>query len=112
MTDKVRVTKHAEDRGKERFSLSTSSIERMLDTILEKGVTHSDATGRLKKYFDYLYLTHKPIGSTIRIYGEIVYIIRDNTLVTMFPLPQTYKNCCNKIRRRKEDDRATVPVSD
>jgi predicted metallo-beta-lactamase superfamily hydrolase len=81
------VTEHAEQRAKERLRWNKNAIERMAEKAYIEGISHSDADGKLKKYFDKLFLIQHQANNT-RIYGQVVYLFSDNRLVTLFLIPK------------------------
>ena len=99
--DLIKVSKHAKKRMKERCGLNLSSIDRTAAIAFEEGLHHKDCTGSLKKYIDYLFLSHN-FGNNIRLYGDNVYIFQGSTLVTVLKLPNRFKNTVNKLRNRAE----------
>ena len=96
----MKLTGHAKGRMKERCGLPKKAVERSAQTALEEGICHSECTGRLKKYIDYLFLSHGR-GANIRLYGNHVYIFSHTSLITVLALPNIYKNAVNKIMKRK-----------
>ena len=94
------ITNHARDRLKERCGLPKKALDRNARNALDKGISHSECVGSLKKYLDYLYLSHKN-GNNIKIYNNHVYIFFVDRLVTVLTLPNTYKDALNKINKRK-----------
>ena len=97
----MKVSDHAKKRIKERCGLPKKAIEKNALLALDAGITHSESKGRLKKYMDYLYLSHKQ-GGKLRIYGNHVYIFTNqDNLITVIPLPNEYRNAVSKIMTRK-----------
>jgi len=95
------VRKHARKRIKERCGLPGKAIERNAEKALREGVRHSECTGRLKKYIDYLFLSHGR-GGNIRLYGNHVYIFTvSEELITVLPLPNAHKNAVKKTLERR-----------
>lgn len=99
----TKLTKHSNDRMKERMNLNKSAKQKKADTVFEKGIRHEESTGSLRKYFDYLYLhTNGYHSGEIRIYGREVFVfLNDGTLKTVFPLPKQYNQNVDKIMKRK-----------
>lgn len=91
------ITDHAEKRLRKRIGLNKSSLQKMTDKALEKGISHAETSGSLHRYIDKLYLTERK-ANNIKIYGEYVYLFRDSTLITVFALPSKF----HKIVRNKE----------
>jgi len=94
------ITRLADKRMRERLGIPRKAFEKNASTALEKGVSHKECTGRLKKYVDHLFLSHNR-GSDIRLYCGYVYIFTRNNLVTVMPLPNMYNNTVKKITNRK-----------
>ena len=98
----MEVREHAKDRIRERCGLPKKAIERNAAIALRDGVKHAECTGRLRKYVDYLFLSHKK-GGKIRLYNNHVYIFTvKEDLITVIPLPNAHRNAVRKaIKRRK-----------
>lgn len=98
----VKVTEHAIQRSKERCGLNKKAAERMAEVAWEKGLTHAECTGKLKKYVTALYFVNK-VANRIRIYGEKVYVFGDTKLITILPLPNEYKKLANILEAKKKE---------
>lgn len=97
----MKITKHAKIRIKERINIPKQSIDRTCLMVLEKGMSHKDATGRLRKYIDWLYFKYQK-ANNIKIYGEFTYLFYNQILITVIPLPSDYKNAVHKFFKKKE----------
>lgn len=95
------VTKHAKERTKNRVGLRKGLAENNTAKALKFGLTHADTAGGLKRYIDYLYLTHG--FSEIRIYHRYVYIFCNGKLVTILPLPRKYNELADKLQKAKTE---------
>ena len=93
----LRITNHAEDRGRERFSLSRNSIERVAQRALSGGVPREATRGQLRRYLDALWQQHRT-ADNIRLYGEYLFLFSGNVLITAWHLPASYRRhaaaCC------------------
>lgn len=100
-----RVTYHARKRMKERMGVNKSSVDRMADIAYEKGICHSDTTGDLHRWMDAQYLSQK-IANNMRIYGETLYVFRDQTLITVLHVPNRMRRQVREAfaRIRKEEE--------
>jgi len=85
--EKIKITFHAYDRGKERLSLNKKSLARQAVKAYESGVKHKDTSGQIRKYLDKLWHNHKK-ANNVRLYGEYVFIFQFNLLITVFRMPQ------------------------
>lgn len=99
----TRITNHAAQRTKERLGISKRISKKNADKALQLGIRHSDTSGSLHRYIDSLYLKQQ-IANNIRIYCNNVYIFHDDTLITVFPLPQKYRKTADKLRKEKQND--------
>jgi hypothetical protein len=100
---KQEITDHAEERVRKRVGIPRKAVKKNAEIALEKGVTHKECSGRLKKYVDYLYLSHRR-GNNIRLWGDHVYIFTTEKLITVFPIPKMYRNAVHKILSRRENN--------
>ncbi len=97
MTDKtIVVTKHAQDRIKERLGLNKNAAARIAQKAYRNGVRHADTNGRLYRYICNATNTYK--GTNIRIYGETVFVFKKNweddqevRLITVFQIPKNLR---------------------
>ena len=96
----MNVTNHASKRIKERCGLPKKAVDRNAMIALEKGLTHKDCTGSLKKYVDYLILSHKK-GANIHLYGNHVYIFKSDILITVLQLPNSHKKTLKKVMDKR-----------
>lgn len=76
-------------------------MQRIVNRVLEEGLTHKDAKGKVKRYFTELYLRQER-ANNIRIYGKDVYIFRYETLITVIHLPCEILNALLNNREKKK----------
>jgi hypothetical protein len=91
----VTITKHAYDRAKERLGWKKATLKRMVDRVLEEGVTHKETNGQLRKYLNHLY-RQKGKANNMRIYGDVIFVFHGKTLITIFKLPTELIKYVNK----------------
>lgn len=99
----MELTKHGEERIRKRIGINKKSINKMKKLAFDKGVAHKDVIGSLKKYYDYLFFKNKT-ATNVRIYSNYVWIFTNDKLVTVFPMPNKYKNVINKINKRLNNE--------
>lgn len=80
------LTSHAIKRLKQRVGVKRSAARATAQRAFDEGLAHAGACGRLRRYFDQLYLRHGR-ANMIRIYGRHTYIFRGPTLITVLHLP-------------------------
>ena len=83
----------------------------MARNVFEKGLSHAEAQGALKKYISFLFLKRKK-ANNIKIYDRKVWIFANETLITVFPIPvyleeDAVVQCRNKknLQNKKEEER-------
>lgn len=99
----ARVTKHAAKRMKERLGISKRTIEKNAEKALRLGIKHADTSGSLHRYITSLYWKEQTANNA-RIYCGNVYIFHNETLITVFPLPQRYRKTVERIRSKNNDN--------
>lgn len=88
----VGVTTHAKRRLKERCGVNKNSALKMAERAFTKGISFENASTDLKKYISSVYLCHEKSCNNIRIYGNMVYIFDNQTLITVYPIPEYIEN--------------------
>lgn len=83
---KIKVSKHAEQRMRERCGLNKKSIERIAQKAYDKGIKHESTKGRLRKWITGVYFKNTK-ANNIRLYGDMLYVFCENVLVTVFQIP-------------------------
>lgn len=96
------ITNHSERRFKERTGLSKRLVTKKAQEALERGICHAETTGALRRYFDKLYLAQEN-ANNIRVYCGNVYVFAYDTLITVFPLPQSLRKTAEKIQHKKTE---------
>lgn len=86
----VAITEHAYERAKERLSWKSKVLDKMAEKAFLKGIKHKDTKGSLNKYVTSLWFKYKH-ANNIRIYGENIYFFSDNTLITIYQLPNNLR---------------------
>lgn len=99
--DDVYSTKHGAKRIKERVGISKKLADKNSKIAFEKGIKHSDVTGQLKRYFDFLYFKNST-ANNIRIYCGKVYIFCNEKLITVFDLPARYSRLVKNVLDKRE----------
>lgn len=84
--NKLVVSGHAYKRARQRISWNQNALNRMTVLAYTNGLRRYELKGRLKHYTDDLMegYAKRPV---IRIYGEFIYIFRNQILVTIYQVP-------------------------
>lgn len=107
--DNIVITDHGEKRFSERTGLPKRLVTKKAQEALKNGITHAEATGYLRKYFDKLFMQYGS-ANNVRVYNNDVYVFCGATLVTVFPLPQSLRKTAAKICTRKQKARGNEDV--
>ncbi len=86
----IEISKHAEERLKERCGLNKKACKRIVQKAFDEGITHSQTKGRLNKWVTSLYFKNQKAGN-IRLYGDKAYIFCGAILVTVIQVPASLK---------------------
>lgn len=98
----VIITKHAEERLKERIGLGKKALQRAAEAAYEKGVKHSETTGNLNKWVTSLYFRN-PEANNIRLYNDKAWIFAGQKLITVIQVPASLKKSLKKTIDRKKE---------
>lgn len=85
----IAVTTHAKRRLKERCGVNKQSAVKMAERAFRQGISFDNAGDSIKKYISSVYLCHQKMCNNIRIYGDMVYIFDNQTLITVYPIPKS-----------------------
>lgn len=97
----MEVTRHAHKRIRKRVGIPKSAVQSNARKALEYGITHAETTGGLHRYLDYLWHQHET-ANNMRVYCGSVYIFHDDTLITVFPLPEKFRKRAKDLIKKKE----------
>ena len=91
------ATKHAYDRAKQRLGWKKSVLEKMMGRAIEQGFEHGQTKGRLKKHLNQLWKDYR-ICNNMRIHGEVLFVFKDNLLITVYRLDNKYISSLSYLR--------------
>lgn len=84
----VAITTHAQRRLKERAGMNKNTARKVAERAYCNGISFDNASSDIRQYISKVYTSHDRIANNIRIYGNIVYIFDNRTLITVFQMPQ------------------------
>lgn len=99
----MKVTKHANDRLKERNGLNKKSRDRIAEKALTEGITHGQTKGNLQKWVTSIYFRNTA-ANNIRLYGDKAYIFTDDTLITVLQIPANLVREMPKMIKKKKPE--------
>lgn len=101
MKSKPIATIHSKERLRERSGLNKKSIDRMVEIAYNKGYSHSQTKGRLKKWVDGLFF-YDMSATNIKLYGDKAYLFKKNgTLITVLQVPSDLTKDLKKMIKEK-----------
>lgn len=86
-TEPVYISDHAMRRLKERNGWKKSTSLRMVQRIYDEGISPEDVKGYLAKWVKTKNAEMNQ-GDSLRLYGDILYVFHNKTLVTAYPVPK------------------------
>lgn len=95
----MEVSRHANQRIRERVGVGKSTVDKVAAKALERGVPHNKTKGRLNKWITEQYFYNER-ANNIRIYGEKAYIFRFEKLITVVPLPRDLAKDLKKMIKK------------
>jgi len=96
------VTKHGTKRIRQRLGLNKKSVEKQAQKALNYGVSHKEATGKLCQYMNGVFLlNYRP--TNMRAYNRMLYLFREDKLITVLHLPNRYWAQADKLQQRKSE---------
>lgn len=94
------VTKHAKQRLKERGGMKPSRQKREAQEAYDKGLGQRDVKGSARRYLGSLFAGYNPAflkGQRVKIYKNLVWIFKGQTLVTVQKLPHRYHHYITEV---------------
>lgn len=82
---KYGCTTHAKKRIKQRAS---GNPQKLLDLAIKNGYKNDAFTGQFRRFID---RRSYELGGVIIVYKGNMYLIKGNSLITMYPIPQQYR---------------------
>ncbi len=83
--NEIRITEHAYKRIRERCGWNRNTTDRMLRKVTVTGTTVLNAKGKVKPWAESQ--VSRKYAQESRIYGNWLYIINDNSLITVYQIP-------------------------
>jgi hypothetical protein len=96
----VKISDHAGYRVRKRIGINKKSVRRLTDKTFSDGLSHSESTGQLEKYYTFLFFKNKT-ATNIRIYAGYVWIFGRDTLMTVFPIPRHHQKTARQLLKKR-----------
>lgn len=107
----MKVTRHARKRAKERAGIGKKNIVQMSSRVFKEGLTYRDLNGKLKGWVSGKYICN-PAANNIRLYGDQCYIFSGRTLITVFPIPEEYRDEARRLWKEKTTPKYCIDKND
>ena len=95
-----RLTKHSISRLEQRCGVSKKNAPKIAKRAFKRGITHTETHGNLHKFLDSIYLSQKK-GTNMRIYGNAVFVFKEDILITVINIPNNLMNDVKEIKEKK-----------
>ncbi len=97
-----KVTRHGEQRIRERIGVSKKGAERQSELALERGISHGEMKGRLHKWVTSVAMNEAQTRGKYHIYNNKLFIYKSNALITVIPVPSNlHKAVAEQTKKKK-----------
>lgn len=96
-TSYIYISNHAYMRLKQRNGWSPKTSDRMLPKIYSDGLKGEQVKGYLKQWYNFKSLNESDPTAKYILFGDKLYIFRQNVLITVLPTPSKYSALRKKI---------------
>lgn len=95
-----RLTKHSITRLEQRCGVSKKNAQLVAKRAFRKGINHAETHGNLHRFLDSIYLSQKK-GTNMKIYGNAVFVFKNNVLITVISVPENLMNEVKELKIQK-----------
>ena len=95
-----RLTKHSLTRLEQRCGVSKKNAPIVAKRAFKRGITHAETHGNLHRFLDTLYLSQKK-GTNMRIYGNAVYVFKEDVLITVINIPSNLMKEVQELKKER-----------
>ena len=95
-----KLTKHSISRLEQRCGVSRKNASTVAKRAFKRGITHAETHGNLHRFLDTLYLSQKK-GTNMRIYGNAVYIFKEDVLITVINIPRNLMEDVKELKKER-----------
>ena len=94
------VTNHARKRFKQRLGVHKTDTKKNARRALKEGLSQGDVRGGLSRYMSGVYFRHR--ANNIRLFNGFTYVFQGETLVTVFKVPDKFREAAAEAQAQKE----------
>lgn len=95
-----KLTKHSISRLEQRCGVSKKNASTVARRAFRTGITHTETHGNLHRFLDSIYLSQKK-GTNMRIYGNAVFVFKEDILITVINIPDNLMNDVKEIKKKR-----------
>ena len=95
-----KLTKHSISRLEQRCGVSRKNASTVARRAFRTGITHTETHGNLHRFLDSIYLSQKK-GTNMKIYGNAVFVFKNNVLITVISVPDNLMNDVKELKIQK-----------
>lgn len=88
----MEIFKHAEKRVSKRLGVPKKAVRKLVCEALENGTFRKDLSGSIRRYLDRLIKKEDGKATDAIVYHGFVFLIAYDHLVTVWLLPEAFKN--------------------
>lgn len=107
----VYITRHAEQRLKERVGLGKKALQRTAEAAYDKGIKHCETTDNHNKWDTSLYFANRN-ANNIRLYNDKAWIFSDQKLITVIQVPVSLKSSLKEMLDHKKNSGNSQDAAD
>lgn len=99
----AKITRHAKKRFKQRLGVHKADTNKNAKRALHDGLSQTDVCRDkpLRSFMAALYFRNRRCNN-IRLYNGMTYIFAGDKLVTVFPIPDRFRDLAADAQQRKE----------
>lgn len=101
----MKITKHGEERVRERLGIPKKAVEREIERVMKYGRRRTEFKGPIRAYLDHRFrmgIVFKTYAD-VWVYGNNIYLISgEQYLITAWPIPKKYRNV-KRVRHYEEE---------
>lgn len=87
----MRVTRHAEQRTRERVGLPKRAVDRAAARALRKGRPRQHFSGALRRYLNFIFMKRQK-ANNMRVYSGYIYMFDGDSLITVLEVPPEFRS--------------------
>lgn len=102
----AKITHHARKRFKQRLGVHKVDTPKNAKRALKEGLSQADVyeSENLRRFMAALWFRNRTCGN-IRLYNGMTYIFAGDTLITVFPIPDRFRDEAEAIQEERRNEK-------